>query len=267
VAGKTYEQLIVERRDPVATVRMNNPSRLNAFTWTLAREMVEALEALATDPAVRAVVLTGEGRAFSAGADLSAFQEPYLKGERPKVSEFLEAGYNRLIPLITGMAKPVIGALNGVVAGAGVSLALACDYRLAADDVTFSMAFVRIGLIPDAGSTYLLPRTVGMARALEMALLSDKIDADAALRFGLVNRVVPPAQLLDEANALAERLAALPTLAIGMTKRLFLDAATKSLPEALAAEAVAQDEAAQTDDHIEGVMAFLEKRTPDFRGH
>ncbi len=266
MATETYEQVLVERREAVATVRMNNPSRLNAFTWTLARELVGAMQALSDDEAVRAVILTGEGRAFSAGADLSAFEEPYRRGERPKLSEFLEAGYNRLVPLMTEMPKPVIGALNGVVAGAGVSVALACDQRIAADDVSFNMAFVRIGLIPDAGSTYLLPRVVGMARALEMALLSDKVDAETALRYGLVNRVVPAASLMDEATVLAERLAAMPTVAIGMTKRLFHDATTKTLREAMAVEAKAQDEAAQTDDHIEGVMAFLEKRGPEFKG-
>ena len=267
MATQTYEQLIVDRAGAVATIRMNNPSRLNAFTWTLARELVDALEALAADPEVRAVILTGHGaRAFSAGADLSAFEEPYRKGERPKLSQFLEAGYNRSIPLLTEMPKPVVGALRGVVAGAGVSLALACDYRIAADDVAFSMAFVRIGLIPDAGSTYLLPRTVGMGRALEMAMLSDRVDAETAVRFGLVNRVVPAGSLSDEAEALAKRLADMPTVAVGMTKRLFHGASTLSLREALAREAQAQDEAAMTDDHLEGVMAFLEKRPPRFTG-
>ena len=267
MATRAYEQVIVDRAGAVATVRMNNPARLNAFTWTLARELVDAMGGLAADPGVRAVILTGEGdRAFSAGADLSAFEEPYRKGERPKLSQFLESGYNRLIPLIAEMPKPVVGALRGVVAGAGVSLALACDYRIAAEDVSFSMAFVKIGLIPDAGSTYLLPRTVGMGRALEMAMLSDRVDADTALRFGLVNRVVTADALPKEADAVAERLAALPTAAIGMTKRLFHDASTLSLHEALGREAQAQDEAALTDDHLEGVTAFLEKRPPRFTG-
>jgi len=164
------------------------------------------------------------------------------------------------------MRKPVVAAVHGVVAGAGVSLALACDYRIAADDVSLSMAFVKVGLIPDAGSTYLLPRTVGMGRALEMAMLSDRVDAETALRFGLVNRVVPAASLMAEAEALAERLAGMPTVANGMTKRLSHGASTLSLSEALAREAQAQCEAALTDDHLEGVMAFLEKRPPRFTG-
>jgi 2-(1,2-epoxy-1,2-dihydrophenyl)acetyl-CoA isomerase len=264
---RTYEQIIVDRHGPVATIRLNNPGRLNALTPTLTAELLETLGELGSDPDARAIVITGEGRGFSAGADLSALQEPYLKGERPKLSFFLKEGYNKLIPLLAETPKPVIAALNGVVAGAGVSLALACDYRIASDAASFSMAFVRIGLIPDAGSCYLLPRTVGMAKALELALLSEKVDAETALQIGLVNRVVPADRLMEEANALASKLAALPTAAIGMTKRIFLEASRLSLAETMDREAVVQDQAAGTDDHIEGVMAFLEKRTPVFRGH
>jgi 2-(1,2-epoxy-1,2-dihydrophenyl)acetyl-CoA isomerase len=263
---KTYEQIIVEREGPVAVIRLNNPARLNALAPTLTAELLETLEDFGSDHEVRAIVLTGEGRGFSAGADLSTLQEPYLKGERPKLSFFLKEGYNKLIPLLAETPKPVIAALNGVVAGAGVSVALACDYRIASETASFSMAFVRIGLIPDAGSCYLLPRTVGMAKALELALLSERVDAQAALEIGLVNRVVPADQLMDEASTLAAKLAALPTAAIGMTKRIFIEASRLSLAETLDREAQVQDEAAATDDHIEGVMAFLEKRAPNFQG-
>src|SRR5205814_1943553 len=208
----------------------------------------------------------GEGRCFSAGADLSTLQEPYLRGERPEPSRFLKEGYNKLIPLVAEMPKPVIAAINGVVAGAGVSLALACDLRLASEAASFSMAFVRIGLIPDAGSCYLLPRTVGTARALELALLSEKVDARTALELGLVNRVVPADRLMEEANGLATRLAELPTRAIALTKRTFQAASGLSLAETMDLEAEVQDQAAATDDHLEGVMAFLEKRRPTFHG-
>jgi 2-(1,2-epoxy-1,2-dihydrophenyl)acetyl-CoA isomerase len=262
-----FEQLIVERDGAVATVRLNNPDRLNALSPVMTAELLQALTALGEDGDVRAIVLTGEGRGFSAGADLTALQEPYLRGERPQLSLFLRGGYNRLIPLLAETPKPVIAAINGVVAGAGVSLALACDLRIAGDAATFSMAFVRIGLIPDAGSCSLLPRTVGMARALELALLSDRVDAARALEIGLVHRVVPADDLAAEAHALAARLADLPTTAIGLTKQAFSAASRMSLADTMEMEAEQQDRAAATDDHLEGVLAFLQKRTPAFTGH
>jgi 2-(1,2-epoxy-1,2-dihydrophenyl)acetyl-CoA isomerase len=262
----SYEQLKVERDGPVLTVRMDNPERLNALSPTLTAELLEALTEAGADDTVRAIVLTGEGRGFSAGADLSTLEEPYRRGEPPKPSAFLKEGYNRLIPLIVDMPKPVVVALNGVAAGAGVSLALAGDLRIASEAASFSMAFVKIGLIPDAGSSYLLPRTVGTAKALELALLSDRVDARTALEIGLVNRVVPAERLMDEAHALAERLAELPTAAIGLTKRTFQAASRLTLSDAMDLEAEVQDQAAATDDHLEGVMAFLEKRPPAFKG-
>lgn len=261
-----YQELIVETDGAVATVRLNNPARLNTMSPAMTPELLQAIGELGSDEAVRAIVVTGVGRGFSAGADLSGLRETYLRGERFDPSTFLKEGYNKLIPLITGAPKPVIAAVNGVAAGAGVSLALACDYRMASQDATFSMAFVRIGLIPDAGSTYLLPRTVGMAKALELAMLSDKLDAEAALSIGLVNRVVPADRLMDEAAGLARRLAGMPTRAIALTKRAFDQASRTTLAQAMDLEAELQDEAAGTQDHREGVLAFLEKRAPSFEG-
>lgn len=260
------DQLIAQRDGSVLTLRMNNPDRLNALSSGLTEGLVDELTAAGDDDGVRAIVLTGEGRGFSAGADLTALQEPYLRGERPKLSGFLRGGYNRLIPLLAESPKPVIAAINGVTAGAGVSLALACDLRLASVAASFSLAFVRIGLIPDSGACALLPRAVGMARALELALLSDKVDAATALDIGLVHRVVPADALMDEAHALARRMAEMPTKAIGLTKRAFRGAERLTLAETLELEADLQDEAAASDDHREGVLAFLEKRPASFTG-
>lgn len=264
----TYEQVKVDREGAVATVFMANPAKLNALSAAMSGELIDALTGLNQDPTVRAIVLTGEGRGFCAGADLSAFEGPYRRGERPKPSNFLQgdAGYNRLIPALAEAPKPVIAAINGVAVGAGLSVALACDMRIASDDAPFSLAFVNIGLIPDSGACYFLPRAVGMAKALELAITGDRIDAAAALGMGLVNRVVPADRVLEESQDLARRLAELPTTAIALTKRILKEAAGLSLSETMELEASFQNEAAAADDHIEGVMAFLEKRPPTFSG-
>jgi 2-(1,2-epoxy-1,2-dihydrophenyl)acetyl-CoA isomerase len=262
----TYEQLIVDRDGAVATVRLNYPEKLNALSETMLRELLDELGALSADRSVRAIVLTGEGRGFCVGADLAALQDLYSTGEKPKLSGFLERGYNRLIPLVTHAPKPVVAAVNGVAAGAGMSLALACDLRIASDAATFTTAFVRIGLVPDSGMFYSLPRAVGAARALELAITSDRVDAATALAIGLVNRVVPAADLAEEARALAERLADMPTTAVGLIKGLFHEGSRLSLEETMHREAELQDRAAATADHMEGVRAFLEKRAADFTG-
>ena len=262
-----YEQLMVDLDGAVATVRMNNPARLNALSETLTRELLQELARLKQDPSVRAIVLTGEDRGFSAGADLTSLQEPYLKGERPQLSSFLKEGYNKLIPLLVDSPKPIVAAINGVAAGAGISLALACDFRIASEAATFALAFINIGLVPDAGSSYLLPRTVGASEALRLALSGERIDAATALSIGLVHRTAPADSTLAEAHELASKLAGLPTTAMGLTKRIFLEASRLSLAEAMNREAETQDEAAATEDHLEGVLAFLQKRPPSFTGH
>jgi 2-(1,2-epoxy-1,2-dihydrophenyl)acetyl-CoA isomerase len=261
-----YEQLIVNLDGGVATVRLNYPDKLNALSTTLSNELVECMTQLRDDASVRAIVLTGEGRGFCVGADLGALQEPYLKGERPKLSTFLRGGYNRIIPLFTDTPKPVIAAINGVAAGAGLSLALACDVRIASEASSYTMAFVKIGLVPDSGASYLLPRTVGMAEAIRLSIAGERITAAEAHRIGLVHDVVPADRCLPAAHELASQLAELPTTAIALTKRLFRDAARGTLEDALELEAEVQDQAAATDDHIEGVLAFLEKRSPNFTG-
>src|SRR5438132_9431722 len=177
-----YEQLIVDRDGAVATVRLNNPAKLNALSDTLTRELVDALGAVKDDPEVRAVVVTGEGRGFCSGADLGGLEQEYRVGGRARPTDLLDDGYAKFVRLIVDSPKPVIAAVNGVAAGAGLSLALACDIRLASAAATFSMAFVRIGLVPDSGASYFLPRIVGAATALELSITGERIDAERALR-------------------------------------------------------------------------------------
>jgi 2-(1,2-epoxy-1,2-dihydrophenyl)acetyl-CoA isomerase len=261
----TYEEIAVAD-GPVTRITLNRPDKLNALTHRMSQELGRAFAQAGDDPDVRAIVLTGAGRGFCAGQDLSEFESAYRAGERPDIRRHLEASYHRLIPQIVGIPKPVVAAVNGVAAGAGVSLAVACDVRLASEEARFLQAFVKIGLIPDSGGTWLLPRVIGYARALELSISGDPIDARRALDIGLVNRLVPPERFEAEVEGYAARLAALPTAAIAATKELLGSALRLELDEALGREAEAQGRMGQTEDHLEGVMAFAEKREPRFRG-
>ena len=259
-----YEQLLVDRDGTVATVRLNHPSTLNALSDTMTAELNEALALLADDGDVRAIVVTGEGRGFCPGADLGDIDRAGAGEARP--SDLLEGGYARAARRLASAPKPVIAAVNGVAAGAGMALALACDIRIASDAAWFTMGFVRIGLAPDSGAAFFLPRIVGAARALELSITGERVEAGRALEIGLVSRVVPADRLHEETMELANRLAEMPTTAIGLTKELLRDASALSLDETLALEGRVQDEAAATADHREGVTAFLEKRPPRFQG-
>jgi 2-(1,2-epoxy-1,2-dihydrophenyl)acetyl-CoA isomerase len=261
-----YEQIAVERDGAVARITLNRPDKLNALTQVMSDELCDAFERIHRDDGVRAVHLTGAGRGFCAGQDLTEFEESYRAGERPDIEQHLEKTYHRLIPIIVGTPQPVIAAVNGVAAGAGVSLAVACDIRLASEEARFTQAFVKIGLVPDSGGTWLLPRVVGYARALELSLTGDMVDARTALDIGLVTRVLPADSFLEETSTYAARLAAMPTKALSATKRLIREGLTADLDAALAAEGNAQAEMGQTEDHLEGVMAFAEKREPRFEG-
>jgi 2-(1,2-epoxy-1,2-dihydrophenyl)acetyl-CoA isomerase len=246
----------------VATITLDRPDALNALTVALKEEILAALATVADDDAVRAVVLTGAGRAFCAGQDLRERLEP----DAAPLAEEIRLRYNPLIRAMRGLPKPIVGAINGIAAGAGASLAFACDIRIAAEEATFLLAFGRVGLIPDSGATWLLPRLVGEAKAAELALTSEPLSAVDAERFGLVARVVPGDALLAEAHALATRLAAGAPRAHALTKRALGGSWDASLEDQLETEAILQGEAGGTADHAEGIAAFLERRPPRFTG-
>jgi 2-(1,2-epoxy-1,2-dihydrophenyl)acetyl-CoA isomerase len=251
----------VETQDGVRVVTLNRPDVLNAVNAQLGAELAEALREAGRATEVRCVVLTGAGRGFCAGADL---REPGLG--QTGVGDLVRTRYNTLVTRIRTMEKPVIAAVNGVAAGAGCNLALAADLRVASDRASFIEVFSRVGLIPDSGGTWLLPRLVGTARALEMMFLAESVDASAAERLGLVNRVVPHDELMPRAMDWAARLAKGPTRAYGLTKRAVNRASHVDLAEALEYEAQIQEVAGRTKDHREGVAAFLGKREPAYRG-
>jgi 2-(1,2-epoxy-1,2-dihydrophenyl)acetyl-CoA isomerase len=251
-----------EIADGVATITLDRPDALNALTIPLKHELLAALDRAASDVEVRAIVLTGAGRAFCAGQDLRERLEP---GAPPLEVEVRER-YNPIILAMRRLEKPIVGAINGVAAGAGASLAFACDLRLAAEGAAFVLAFGRIGLIPDSGATWLLPRLIGAARASELALLGQTLSAADAERIGLVTNVVPGDALISEAQSLAARLAAMAPRALALTKRALESAWTATLDEQLELEAELQGIAGATADHAEGIAAFVEKRAPRFRG-
>jgi 2-(1,2-epoxy-1,2-dihydrophenyl)acetyl-CoA isomerase len=255
--------LRVDVDGPVATITLDRPGALNALTVPVKVALREALERIAVDRAVRAVILTGAGRAFCAGQDLAEREQP----DAAPLDEELRARYNPIILALRSMGQPVIAAVNGVAAGAGASIAFACDLRIAAEDARFVLAFGRIGLVPDSGATWFLPRLVGQAKAAELALLGDPIPAEEALRIGLVSRVVPDAELLAEARALADRIAAGAPLALSLTKTALERAATIDLETALEGEAKLQGITGASADHAEGLAAFREKRAPRFTGN
>ncbi len=260
-----FRALRYEVDGPVATITLDRPEALNAFDATLRADLAAALRAVARDRAIRAVILTGSGRAFSAGQDLREVGQGE-ESSAPDYGTLLRTGYNPLVLALRRLRQPVIAAVNGVAAGAGASLAFACDLRVAAEGASFVLAFGRVGLVPDSGATWLLPRLVGSARAAELILAERSLTAQEAERLGLVSRVVPADRLASEARELAERLAAGPPRALALAKRTLDRSLEVGLPEALEFEAAAQDVAGRTADHREGVRAFLEKRPPDFRG-
>ena len=246
----------------IATITLNRPEALNALTVPMKVDLLAAFRQVERDATVRAVILTGAGRAFCAGQDLRERLGPDAAPLGVEVRE----RYNPIIRAMRGLSKPIVGGINGVAAGAGASLAMACDLRIASETATFSLAFGRVGLVPDSGATWFLPRLVGSTRAAELALLNDPVSAADAVRLGLVGRVVPAEQLVTEARSVAARLAAGAPKAIALTKRALDAAWERDLDGALEYEAQLQDMAGRTKDHAEGLAAFMEKRPPRFSG-
>jgi 2-(1,2-epoxy-1,2-dihydrophenyl)acetyl-CoA isomerase len=262
-----YETIQLTIEDGVANVTLNRPERLNAWNAQFGDELRDALLKDAADPLVRAVMITGAGRGFSSGADLKDMLEQAMSGQPvPDVGSLLKERYHPIITGIRELPKPVVAAVNGPAVGIGCSLALACDLIWAAESAVFGLAFVNIGLVPDGGSTFLVPAAVGKARAHEMALLGQPITAEQAFEWGLINKVVPDDQLMDEAGALAKRLAAGPTRSYANSKRALNNSILKIMGEQLDLEAQIQSEMAGTADFTEGVQAFVEKRDPVFKG-
>lgn len=262
-----FETIEMQVQDAAATIELSRPDTLNAWNKQLAQELHAALEQATQDDSVRAVRITGAGRAFSSGADLKGMGSEDVTPEgRPDVYKVLTERYHPIMHAIREMPKPVVAAVNGGAIGIGCSLALCCDLIVAAESAYFLLAFVNIGLAPDGGSSLFVPARAGMARASEMALLGERIAAKQALEWGLINRVVPDSELDSESRALTARLAAGPTRAYGACKQQLNQHLYARMDEQLELEAKLQQEMAGSEDFLKGVSAFLTKRPPNFSG-
>ncbi len=256
--------LLVEQKQNIKVITLNRPDKLNSFNDELTFKVQDALKEAERDSNTRCVIITGAGRGFCAGQDLQA-RMTNTEG-RPSLGDSIRRRYNPIIIRLRRMEKPVIAAINGVAAGAGASLAFACDFRIASETSSFIQSFSKVGLVPDSGSTFFLPRLIGLTRALELMLTADKLEAREAHELGLVNKIVPVDQVMTAAMELAERLAIGPTKAFGLTKRAVNRAVFADLEELLDYEASLQEIAGRSDDFQEGVRAFVEKRQPVYSG-
>lgn len=261
-----YEHILVSEGEGITTITLNRPDKLNAFIGHMRRDLAEALEHAGSNRDVRVVIVTGAGRAFCSGGDVKFMAELMERQDSEEFARILGAG-RRVITAIRSMTKPVIAAINGPAAGAGFNLALACDLRIAASNATFSQSFLKIGLHPDWGGTYFLPRLVTPNKACEMFFLGDAIDANEALRLNIVNQVVAPEELETVTLQLAERLRAAPPIAIAAAKHAVYLSSNADLDEMLRYETEAQLRCFDSDDGHEGVNAFFDKRDPQFTGH
>lgn len=258
----TYSLIKFDVEGGIGRITLNRPDVLNSFNKQMALELHNALDDCRDFTHIRAVYITGEGRAFCAGQDLAEAMDP----NGPAMRSIVEDHYNPIIKRIREIEKPVVCAVNGVAAGAGANIALACDIVLAAPSASFIQAFSKIGLIPDSGGTFILPRLVGLQRATAMMMLGDKIKADQALQFGMIYKVCEEGKLEEEAMAITRTLASMPTKGLGLTKRALNRSMFNDLDTQLALEGELQAEAGTTYDFKEGVNAFIEKRQPVFKG-
>lgn len=258
----TYEQIQYAVSEGVATITLNRPEKLNSFTAQMAEETIHALNTAKAAEEVRAIVITGSGRAFCAGQDLAEATAPGIR-----IEDVVEQQYNAIIRILRQMPKPVLASVNGVAAGAGANLAYACDLTYAAESAVFVQSFIHIGLIPDSGGTFTLPRLVGMQQAFGQMILADKLTAAKAAEMGMIWKAVPDAELQNEVMTVAKKLATMPTLAIALTKYALNRSQGSNLEQHLLVEAELQAIAGRSKDSKEGVAAFLGKRKATFIGH
>ncbi len=255
--------ITISTENNVRVITLNRPDVFNSFNRQMSLELQQQLDHAAADEGIRCIVLTGAGKAFCAGQDLKEITTPELN---PGFRAILEEHYNPIIQRIRTIEKPILAAVNGVAAGAGANIALACDIVLAVESAAFIQAFSKIGLVPDSGGTFFLPRLIGFQRAMALCMLGDKVSATDAQQMGMIYKVYPADVFSPEVTKMAETLAQMPTKALGLTKRLMNKSLTHDLNEQLQMEGVLQIEAAQTNDYAEGVTAFVEKRKPLFTG-
>lgn len=256
--------ILLKIENQIAFISLNRPDVFNSFNREMAFLMQETLDNCANDNEVRAIVITGNGKAFCAGQDLGEVTNPDLN---PGFRKILEEHYNPIILKIRTIEKPIIVAVNGVAAGAGANIALACDIVLASENASFIQAFSKIGLIPDSAGTFFLPRLIGLQKATALMMLGDKVSATEAEKMGMIYKVFPAESFDDEVNKMALTLANMPTKALGLTKKLLNNSITNNLEQQLQLESDLQIESAESNDYREGVTAFIEKRKPNFVGN